>query len=172
MNDEQLIADAYARRDKALSEAQRWSSFIDMMCELRPNLRRLDTVTRSEARVEPGRPKEGGSPGPRTMAITETAAIEAIRRAGRYLHTRELLPLIEASGVEVGGKDPAATLSARLSRSERLANNRAHGWAVVEDQAPRSAMEAAFDDLDGPLEGTVSPEPEQSSGPAEGGDQR
>ena len=41
-----------------------------------------------------------------------------MRRNGDGMKTRELLPIVEAAGIEVGGQNPIATLSARLSTSQ------------------------------------------------------
>lgn len=86
---------------------------------------------RSGTMREPSQSTRGAA-----LAETEKVAIQAIRQAGRALHTRELLIVMEAAGVEVGGQDPASTLSARLSRAPRLWNDRPNGWRVSDETAP------------------------------------
>lgn len=129
MNAKDIIADASARRDAALAEAKRWSDFIAMTEELygAPSLviARAQTVGDTH---QPGKRDFSGA----TLLITQEAATAAIREAGRPLPTRELLTALERRGVPVGGKDPASTLSARLSRAPGLINVRPHGWDVKE----------------------------------------
>src|SRR6185437_16180775 len=72
---------------------------------------------------------------------TEVAAISIIRDAGRPIPGRQLLDELVKHGVEIGGKDPMATLNARLSRAESITHVRPHGWKVRDE--PRQTDEAA-----------------------------
>lgn len=59
---------------------------------------------------------------------TRAAASEILEAHGGPMETRDMLPLIIARGIDVGGKDPVATLSARLSNSDDFQNKRGVGW--------------------------------------------
>lgn len=106
-----------------------------------------------------GRPKGGG-----ISAAAVESAIAAITKAQSPLHTRKLLEILVAEGLEIGGVNPVANLSGFLSRSLALKNNRTHGWSlsawptpfapgtpeeqsvlamarIVQDSAPRSPLE-------------------------------
>lgn len=49
-------------------------------------------------------------------------------RPGESIPLKELLAAVEAAGLNVGGKRPAATLSAMLSNAGRYKSTRGHGW--------------------------------------------
>lgn len=71
------------------------------------------------------------------------AAVDFIRQHKQRMHTRPLMEALIEQGIHIGGKDPAANLSAVLSRTEELNSNRASGWGLVEweealKQAPSS----------------------------------
>lgn len=46
-------------------------------------------------------------------------------------HTRDLIPFIEAEGVEITGSDKMVTVSVILSRSEDFKADRSVGWTLV-----------------------------------------
>ena len=58
---------------------------------------------------------------------TRKVVREVLRANRRAMLTRELLVLVRERGIEVGGKDPIATLSARLSNADEFKN---HGGTV------------------------------------------
>lgn len=126
-----ILHDAMMKRDAALAEAARWSDFVAMYMEIKgisnstPVHRETGTI---KERVQPPR---GAA-----LAETERAAFDAIRASGRPMHTQELLTALKLAGVEVGGKDPASTLSARLSRAPSLENIRPHGWRIKTAPSP------------------------------------
>lgn len=108
---------------------------------------------------------------PRTKArtgSTVTPTIEAVKSiimgAGRPMETRDLLPLVRARGVEVGGKDAVATLSARLSNSGEFQNKRGIGWWFA-GQAYPGAM--SFEEAEGQ---SVEGQPSASNASKEGSD--
>ena len=70
------------------------------------------------------------------MRKSERIAVEAIRKQGRPIQSAEMLKIFEALEVEVGGRDPASTLSARLSRAPSLEFVRGLGWTVKGDGPP------------------------------------
>lgn len=90
-----------------------------------------DTATRARRRpsVVVGRP---------SVVMTETwDAVRAILLEHRApLKLSELLEKVLARGVEVGGKDPASTLSARLSNSDEFVSHRGIGWWFQDQPIP------------------------------------
>jgi len=128
METDPILSDALRRRDAAQAEMRRWDEFVRTYQELAGNVRRTPS---SSAQSTASVAQEASSSGAKgALAETEAAAILAIEDAGHPLHTRELLFALADMGIEVGGKDPASTLSARLSRAERLENIRPHGWRL------------------------------------------
>ncbi len=131
-----VLKNAQLKRDAALAEARRWDDFIRMYSELQGSVRNIGEQRRmpgmtalansGNANEPPKVPKTGSSGG--TMQETEARALEIISGLGRPVPTRELLDELRKRGLEIGGKDPASTLSARLSRAPKLENVRPHGW--------------------------------------------
>ncbi len=80
------------------------------------------------------------------LADTERGAGEIIRKHGRPVPTQSLLQELTGMGIEVGGKDPSSTLSARLSRAPSLEFQRGLGWALKSAAAQED--EAADPDLE------------------------
>ena len=128
-----ILLDAIAKRDAAQSEAARWSNFIDMYCEIKGLSVPSQTKAAGTIKERPQQSRGGA------LAETEKVAVEAIRKAGRPMHTQELLTALLDAGIEVGGKDPASTLSARLSRAPSLENARPHGWRIKSSPLPEAA---------------------------------
>jgi hypothetical protein len=87
----------------------------------------------------------GGRP---TGAMEETRAAvsTALRHKGQPMQTRDLLKVLETVGVEVGGRDHVATLSARLSNSNEFELHRGHGWWFTGEPVPGFEFEEAEDD--------------------------
>jgi hypothetical protein len=130
---------AVQKRDAALAEAQRWTDFIKMLDEIDPSPAKqaaeeagiraiartigenVQSVKRSVVRG--------------ALVMTEEAAIEEIKRLGRAIPSREMCDLLTARGIDIGGQDAVATLSARLSRSSRLRNARPFGW-ILNNEIP------------------------------------
>lgn len=68
---------------------------------------------------------------PRRVAKSEllaSAALEQIEDAERPLPLGELADRLNKAGVEIGGADPRANLSAHLNNSGVLVSLRGHGW--------------------------------------------
>jgi hypothetical protein len=74
--------------------------------------------------------------GESVVATTVEAAKEALEAAKRPLPTSALLDAVLAKGVEVGGKIPSSTLSARLSNSGVLKNHKGFGWWLADKPLP------------------------------------
>lgn len=67
---------------------------------------------------------------------TEVAVESILEDVGRPIQTRDLVPLVEKAGVEIGGKDKLATLSARLSNSALFRVKRGVGWWFTDRPMP------------------------------------
>jgi hypothetical protein len=123
-----ILANAIARRDAALAEARRWEEFIKTYRLLQgaPPYRSSDATGAHFAtgRAAQTRPAAGA------ISATEALAREIISEKGRAVSTREMLEELTARGHIIGGKDPASTLSARLSRAPSLENQRPVGWRI------------------------------------------
>lgn len=139
MDDDPILVQATRCRDAALEEARRWDDFAARYRALRTESEvapaaaakvRLDHCGVIRAVIGTGRISE-----------TERVAAGIIRELGRPVPTREMLSLLAARGVDVGGKDPASTLAARLSRAPTILGQRGSGWKVREE--PRQTNEAA-----------------------------
>lgn len=94
------------------------------------------------------RTSRGGS----SNAVAQ-AAIEFIRQRRERMHTRPLMEALMEQGVHIGGNNPAANLSAVLSRTDELNSNRASGWGLVEwgdalKQGPSSDHQTDVEDED------------------------
>lgn len=145
MTNDPLRENAIRRRDAALSEARRWDDFIRMLDELRgvcgPGIspHSVDLFVRGSD----GAPPQTG--GGSRITNTEQAVIKIIEREGRPVPTRELLPALAALGVDVGGKEPSSTLSARLSRSNLVENVRPYGWRLKEPRQTDGATDTSPD---------------------------
>lgn len=124
-----------AKRDAARAEAQALDDFLRRLDEMTKNLVAVaGSITVS---LPLDAPYGLGTPAPMKrgrgrLHETETAAVEVIHAAGRPVPTPEMLIELAKRGVEVGGKDPSSTLSARLSRAESIENVRPYGWRLRE----------------------------------------
>lgn len=95
------------------------------------------------------------------MAPTREAARKILDEYGEPIETRNLLSLIRERGVDVGGKDPVATLSARLSNSREFRNKRGVGWWFSDRPYP---SELGFEEAeDETVEGSSSASSEHSN---------
>jgi len=140
------LAIAISRRDAALAEVRKWEDFIKTFEELtggtpQPPVREITPMLPgiAESRPVPVNPRIDFSGA--ALAMTEQRAVQLITEAGRPMHTRELLRLMEAGGMPIGGKNAIATLSARLSRAKSLWNTRIDGWAIRDEVPERDEAE-------------------------------
>jgi hypothetical protein len=62
-------------------------------------------------------------------------AIEMVRERGQPIPTRELVDMMKARGLDVGGNNQVTTLSSYLSRAPELSANRSRGWSLTESTA-------------------------------------
>lgn len=150
-----VLADAISRRDAALAEARRWDEFARMYCELRGIHYDMQSDKPDRPAAPPRRERSAVGAPSNSLVATEEAAIAVLKEAGRPMPTGELRPALEARGIEIGGRDANSTLSARLSRSARLYNQRPHGWWIKEkadDDAPRKDASPASQPQSTPVE--------------------
>jgi DNA-binding FrmR family transcriptional regulator len=74
--------------------------------------------------------------------------------------TRQLIDVLESSGIEVSGSDKVATLSVLLSKSDNFQADRKNGWTLIDphqESAPPDAPTSAGQGVDivqPPLTGT------------------
>ena len=128
-----IVLKAKQKREALRAELARIENFLALAYELEQGLtqdvegKKDDTdLPQPVARVR-ARPKRGKRG---VGADTVSAAVEIISERGP-LGTRELLPFVLARGIEVGGRDAVATLSARLSNKDDLVMH--HGkWKLNE----------------------------------------
>ena len=162
------ILEAQRRHDEHLAQAKRWADFIAMYRELQAGgAQPAELVKTHPAPSSDVRYTQYGDPvhvvGMGRVSETERAAREIIIEAGHPVSTQYLLKVLPSRGVEIGGKDPASTLAARLSRAPSLVSERGIGWRL-KDQ-PRQTNEGA-----GLADKSLFPAPSGSNSalPAEG----
>jgi hypothetical protein len=120
-----IILRAKERRARLVAELARLDAFLAMA----EDLARDEDLSRQTDRTAKGsRQMARRGAGADTVA----AAVEILRDCGHPLPTRELLPMIVNRGIEVGGKSPIATLSARLSGAKGVLQMSAGRWSLIE----------------------------------------
>lgn len=135
---------AQAKIAAAEAEAESWRAFLQRYLELNPQLAvPEDGVSNSLLRLNlaPALAVTASLMATGKMSITETVARSVIASVGRPVPTLEMLKHMAERHVDVGGKDPASTLAARLSRAPSLKFSRGLGWAL--QNAPTPMNEAA-----------------------------
>lgn len=84
------------------------------------------------------------------MEATREAVSKILTEWAEPLETRDLVPLVKEQGVEIGGKDDVATLSARLSNSpEHFKRHKGSGWWFADRALPGGLTE--FEEAEGQL---------------------
>ena len=97
--------------------------------------------TPSAPQVGEGATKPPGR-GPSTATKETWAAVRTIlEERGRPVRLRDLLNGVRGRGVDVGGKEPASTLAARLSNSKEFKSHRGIGWWFVDKPLPDDMAE-------------------------------
>jgi hypothetical protein len=110
--------------------------------ELAERIQKLDLLiatveSLSGASTTSARPARAATPrASNVMSPTRDAVARILRAQGRAMQTAELVPILKAAGVAVGGKNEVATLSARLSNSDDFVNNRGIGWWFTGETVP------------------------------------
>jgi hypothetical protein len=130
----------------AEAEAERWRVFLRDYVEL--NQMPAPVVSGVIERTLPvAAAFRSAQPHGVKMTATERIAWEIIKDAGRAVPSAEMLQLITERVGTPGGKDPAATLAARLSRAPSLKFERGFGWTLkapqpLQDEAAGPAPES------------------------------
>ncbi|WP_419825593.1 hypothetical protein [Sphingomonas sp.] len=155
MADDPIRVNAAAKLAAAEAEAARWKQFLGMYDEAATALAATPIIRPQRTPYRYHEPAAHLREPRGALAETQAAVVLAIEEAGRPLHTKELLHALDRLGVEVGGKAPASTLSARLSRAPALENVRPYGWRI---KASSKEGEAAGDSLsDDPAASVATP---------------
>lgn len=135
-----LIARAQEKRDWHKAELARIEAFLATAFELESELNKSpitrDSRTDAQKAEAPKRQRQASRPVSGIGAATINAAEQFIAERGP-MTTRDLLPLIRSRGIEVGGNDPVATLSARISHKGDLVTF--NGKWHFKDKAPSVA---------------------------------
>ena len=120
---------AEQRLEAARKEVSRLENFLATYRDLQSSAGRTQDIVCEKPiriRVTPGtQPTSVGK-----MNVTEQAAAQIIRENDNPVPTAEMLSRLLARGVEVGGKNPTSTLSARLSRASSLRFESGKGWTL------------------------------------------
>jgi hypothetical protein len=134
-----VIQKAIAERDYHRQRAERLEAFLATYFELsKSTVPQKDKMT-DQQKVEA--PKARGSrPRGGIGADTLAAAVEIVTLEGP-MSTRDMLPMILAKGIEVGGGDPVATLSARISNKGKLRTYNGKWHLITEDSGPKGSEE-------------------------------
>ena len=148
-----ILQRALERRDAALREAAEWDAFIRRYEDLQTESPVAAPLVPLDQKPE----RQGASSASGRITETERVAAEIIKEAGRPVTTRDLLVELERRGVEVGGKHPFSTLSARLTRAPTLTGTRGVGWSLKTEA--RQTNETA-----GPSQGEEPAASAQASG--------
>lgn len=140
------LARAAARIDKRHAALR---AELEELEQERVLLRRRDALLRKlgeqESAISPERaavPNNGGTADEhevlRGAQIREQAATLFFRRhgAGKALHYRHWLDLLTERGMEISGKDPAATFLTNLSRSPVVVRGEEPGTYAIDSAAP------------------------------------
>lgn len=69
-----------------------------------------------------------------TLSSRVGVAVEAILNAQGPTATKDLLPMLEAQGIEIGGENRIATLSVILSRNNKFIADRTTGWKLRSEE--------------------------------------
>jgi hypothetical protein len=138
-----LILRAQQKRDQLRAELARIEAFLATAFELEQELSASGTtqmLMTDAAKADAPERKISRSRGG-AGADTLRAVTEILEERGQSMSTRDLLPLVRAKGVEVGGKDPVATLSARISQ-KGVVELVAGRWALIHNDEGSGAVSA------------------------------
>jgi hypothetical protein len=132
MTQDSKLVIAEKRLADAKAEVARWELFIATYRELDGSLPLAVARKSSEA---PHHPRTNGAHFRKPERIsklthTEQVAGSIIAEYGRAVPSAEMLKALIERGVDIGGKEPASTLAARLSRATTIEFQRGLGWAL------------------------------------------
>lgn len=95
-------------------------------------------------------PQKGRTQSDKNEQILEFATSIIRDHGNKPIRTRNILAAVQASGIEVHGKNPRNTLSALLSYSERFIAHGKSGWTIKsEDEAAKESEVADASNLPG-----------------------
>jgi hypothetical protein len=141
-SDDPVLAKARAAFEAARREADAWAEWIG----------RYEALLRDGGIGGAGnnvasRSSPVGTPRPTSLAVQETVqrVEQIIRSKNQPIPARLLRKYLEDEGFVIGGKDPANTLAARLSRATNLINIRDRGYWIRGIEAPAETSASASD---------------------------
>jgi len=134
MTHDSKLAVAEKRLADAKAEVARWELFIRTYRELEIDPSVSDSrelVMRVNVPNPPINGHKTEKPEkPSKLTVTERVAATIIKDFGRPVPSPEMLRELIDRGVDIGGKEPASTLAARLSRAESIEFRRGMGWGL------------------------------------------
>jgi hypothetical protein len=137
-----LILRARERRERLVAELARIDAFLAMASELENEWSEQPKGSRRVGIGARDGTKRGG-----LGADTVAAALQILRDHGHPLPTRDLVPLVIARGIEIGGKSQVATLSARLNAAKGITLDLISGkWCLINTEEVRSASGSEKDE--------------------------
>lgn len=127
-----ILEQAQAKRSELQRELARIEAFLATAYELQQEFTRTaNKPAQATDAVKADRPNfKRIAPAQGSGSATLNAVIEILKDRGVPLSTRDLLPLVRAKGIEVGGKDALATLSARISQKGKIAVSGGKWWFI------------------------------------------
>lgn len=161
-----ILSKALARRVELRAELAEIESFIDLHKRIAA---RLSSVPSSESIAPPRRGLLNGATSneseqienqgnllsptrPTPTTAIHNAAVEIIRAAGRPVPLGEMVHALWERRMIIGGKDPAANLSAKLGHCDLLVSIRNVGWWLKHQDFPPAhyrspAAQAEIDEI-------------------------
>lgn len=134
-----ILEKARAKRDRLVTEVTRLDAFIAMATEL---------AGEDAAQDRPAAPNRTENTTQRkpsdTVVRTYSVARQALQDRGAPIGLGELLRIVIDEGVEVGGRKPAATLSARLSNCNEFKSYRGLGWWLSDRPLPDGGRQVSL----------------------------
>ena len=140
-----VLTRAIQKRDRLMNEVRALNSFIDMYLSLDEKAQDVEVLASPEAKPRRERPRlDDTSPRPKAtprkispnsvLGATVIEAERVMRERGGPIPIKELCDILISRGIEIGGKEPSSTLSARLHNSGRFVSNRRLGWDIPRDE--------------------------------------
>ncbi|WP_417619392.1 hypothetical protein [Parasphingorhabdus sp.] len=149
-----IIAKAEAQREALKQEIDKLDNFLAIARELMGT-----SAPQTQTDVEPLRAdvshqirKRAVRKPPKSGVIYETAQVaqQYMKEHGDGMKTRELLPIVRNKGIDVGGENHVATLSARLSTSMMFVLNKGRWYLqreAEEETADNPTKDTSADSL-------------------------
>jgi hypothetical protein len=137
-----IIDRAKAKRDSLRRELEKIESFLATAYELEHELGQSATKSHSTTAtaVKEGSVRRARTRGEGTGSATLQVVADALRERGSPMTSKELLPIVLAKGIEVGGKSPLGTLSARISQKGIVESKDNKWWFVEGSQSSNNEL--------------------------------